>query len=449
VTTPADFGRLGTPPTHPALLDWLAAELRENGWSLKRLHRTIMLSTAYRQSSRREPAQVAIDSENRFYGRRNVLRLDAETLRDRVLAAAGTLDATMFGPSIGVQEDDTGQVIVAGDVHRRSIYLLQRRTQPVALMQAFDAPVMTTNCEARPSSTVATQSLMLMNGDFWIGRAAALAERVLREPTKSVPPELIANLPQRWEATAPLWQFGYGKCDVASGRTASFAPLGHWTGTTWQGGKELPDAMTGWVLLHADGGHPGNNPDFAAIRRWTAPIEGDLSIDGTLGHGTPSGDGVRGRIVASSPGITGVWTAYNGQAATKVEKLHVKAGDTVDFITDCRDSTNADSFTWQLTLSLQRADGTNITFHSKEGFHGPAAEPMTVEIASIIRAWQMAYLRPPTRDELQTACKFIAQQRDYLRSHPEFTAAGRSPEAQSFANLCQALVSSNEFLYID
>ncbi len=282
VTTPADFGRLGTPPTHPALLDWLAAELRDNGWSLKRLHRTIMLSTAYRQSSRREPAQVAIDSENRFYGRRNVLRLDAETLRDRVLAATGTLDATMFGPPLGVQEDDTGQVVVVGDVHRRSIYLLQRRTQPVALMQAFDAPVMTTNCEARPSSTVATQSLMLMNGDFWIGRAAALADRA------------------QFELSMPI-----------SSASATLAQL---------------------------------------------PFTGGIS---------------------------------------------------------------------------------------------DVARQSALEIASVIRAWQLAYLRPPTRDELYMACEFILRQRDYLRAHPEFTAAGRSPEAQSLANLCHALVSSNEFLYVD
>ncbi len=449
VSTPADFGRLGTPPSHPALLDWLATELRDSGWNLKHLHRAIMLSTAYRQSSRREPTQVAIDAENRFYGRQNVLRLDAETLRDRLLAATGTLDRTMFGPPIGVVEDDSGQVIVAGDVHRRSLYLLQRRTQPVALMQAFDAPVMTTNCEARSSSTVATQSLMLMNGDFWLGRAAALADRAQREPTQSVPSELIADLPPRWEVAPPTWQFGYGKCDVGSGRTAAFTPLGHWTSSSWQGGGALPDATTGWVLLHADGGHPGNNPDFAAIRRWTAPTDGELMIDGTLAHSSPNGDGVRGRVVASSLGIAGEWIAQNGQAATKVEKLNVKTGDTVDFITDCRENVTSDSFTWQVTLSLKQPDGATATVRSNEGFHGPLPPQTALAIESIVRAWQLAYLRPPTRDELKLACNFVSLQRTYLRAHPQFTAAGRSPEAQALANLCHALASSNEFLYVD
>ena len=245
VATPADFGRLGTPPSHPALLDWLAAELRDSGWSLKHLHRLIMLSTAYRQSSRREPAQMAIDAENRYYGRQNVVRLDAEALRDRALATTGALDRTLFGPPVGVKEDDSGQVVVAGDVQRRSLYVLQRRTQPVALMQAFDAPVMETNCEARPSSTVATQSLMLMNGEFWLGRAIALADRALREPTKDVPTPLVADLPRRWEAMPPLWQFGSGNCDGATGRTTSFTPLGHWTGSSCRRGHIA--RRTGWL----------------------------------------------------------------------------------------------------------------------------------------------------------------------------------------------------------
>ncbi len=260
VTTPGDFGRLGTLPTHPALLDWLAAEFRDSGWSLKKFHKTIMLSTAYRQSSQRDPAQTVLDSDNRYYGRQNVVRLDAEALRDRVLAANGTLDRTQFGAPVAVKEDDSGQVILAGDVQRRSLYAMQRRSQPVALMQAFDAPAMQTNCEARASSTVATQSLMLMNGDFWLAQAAALADRAQREPAANLPAELTAELTPRWQAGPPLWQFGYGACDEASGRTSSFTPLAHWTGSSWQGGEKLPDEKTGWVLVHAEGGHPARAP---------------------------------------------------------------------------------------------------------------------------------------------------------------------------------------------
>ncbi len=448
VSTPADFGRLGVPPTHPELLDWLAAELRDSGWSLKHLHRLIMLSTAYRQSSRREPDQVAMDAENRHYGRQNVLRLDAESLRDRALAATGMIDRTMFGPAVGVKEDDSGQV-VASDVHRRSLYLLQRRSQPVSLMQAFDAPVMVTNCEARLSSTVATQSLMLMNGEFWLSQATALADRAQREPAKGLPAELIADLPPRWDTLPPVWQFGYGSCDVGSGRTTSFTPLGHWTGSSWQAGEKLPDERSGWVLLHADGGHTGENPNHAAIRRWTAPADGVIAVHGALQHSSEFGDGVRCRAVASSLGIGGEWSVHNSQTQTVVEKITVQEGDTIDFIADCREHVTSDSFTWRVEVTLTQADGGVIVFRSHEGFHGPAPPSASVQIENIVRAWQLAYSRLPTREELQLACDFLTSQRKHLRVNPQHTSAGRSPETQALANLCHALLSSNEFLYLD
>jgi hypothetical protein len=449
VSTPADFGRLGSPPTHPALLDWLAAELRDSGWSLKHLHRLIMNSTAYRQSSRRESAQMAIDAENRYYGRQNVVRLDAEVLRDRALAATGMLDRTMFGPPLGVKEDDTGQVVAASDVHRRSIYVLQRRTQPVALMQAFDAPVMVTNCEARTSSTVATQSLMLMNGEFWLGQATTLADRAQREPAKAMPAELIADLPRKWEPSPPIWQFGYGSCEVASGRTTSFTPLPHWTNSSWQGGEKLPDARMGWVLLHNVGGHTGDNPDYAAIRRWTAPANGLLAIRGALRHESANGDGVRGRVISSSLGIAGESTAHNSQSPTNIEKIAVREGDTIDFITDCRDHVTSDSFVWQVELTLSQDDGASSTFRSDDGFHGPMAQPVAVDVESVVRAWQLAYSRLPSREELRSACEFLTSQRKYLRLHSQQISSGRSPETQSLANLCHALLCSNEFLYVD
>jgi mono/diheme cytochrome c family protein len=448
VSTPADFGRLGTLPTHPAMLDWLAAELRDSGWSLKRLHRTIMLSTVYRQSSRRDPAQSAIDQDNRFYGRQNVVRLDAEALRDRALAASGALDRALFGPPVAIKEDDSGQVVADG-AQRRSLYLMQRRSQPVALMQAFDAPVMLTNCELRPSSTVATQSLMLMNGAFWLSQASALAVRAVREPAQPLPIELVADLPHEWPAAPPVWQFGYGSCDADSSRTGSFHALDHWTGSAWQGGAALPDPNVGWVLLNADGGHPGDNPEFAAIRRWTAPVDGTLTIRGALGHSSDNGNGVRGRIVASSRGIVGQWSVQHGEARTDVAEIIVKAGDSVDFLTDCLDDVTSDSFTWRVELKLASEGDRAIHFDSHEGFRGPASDGAGVQIANLIRAWQLAYFRLPSRGELESACSHLTQQSRYLRLNPQYTTSGRSPELQAFTNLCQALLSSNEFLYID
>src|SRR5207244_3850566 len=118
-----DFGALGQRPTHPELLDWLAVELPRQGWSLKRMHRLLMTSTAYRQSSRRDPAKDAVDSANALYGRFAVRRLEAEVIRDRMLAAAGRLDRRAFGPPVPAAEDAVGQVVVPDDRPRRAVYL--------------------------------------------------------------------------------------------------------------------------------------------------------------------------------------------------------------------------------------------------------------------------------------------------------------------------------------
>ncbi len=177
VETPTDFGRLGSRPTHPKLLDWLAVEFMESGWSLSHLHRLIMTSTAYRQSSARRDDFNQIDPDNRWYWRKALVRLEAELLRDRMLEATGQLDRTQFGRPLPIKEDDAGQVIVNESHTRRSLYIQQRRSRPVALMKAFDAPVMVTNCDRRQSSTVATQSLLLMNGGFVLSQAAKLAAR--------------------------------------------------------------------------------------------------------------------------------------------------------------------------------------------------------------------------------------------------------------------------------
>ncbi len=181
VDTPADFGLLGQRPTHPELLDWLATELVRQGWSLKRLHKIILCSTVYRQSSRRNPSTDALDSANALYGRFALRRLEAETLRDRMLATSGQLDRSLFGPPVLVAADTVGQVITSDDKPRRSIYLQVRRSQPVAFLTTFDAPGGELNCARRISSIAAPQALMLMNSEFVLGQARRFAQRLLHE----------------------------------------------------------------------------------------------------------------------------------------------------------------------------------------------------------------------------------------------------------------------------
>jgi hypothetical protein len=179
VDTPGDFGVLGQRPSHPELLDWLASELVERRWSLNAMHRLIMTSTVYRQSSRRDASKDAVDSGNALYGRFAVRRLEAEVLRDRILATVGRLDRTPFGPAVAMAEDATGQVIAPEDKPRRSIYLQVRRSKPVAFLSTFDTPTGELNCDRRINSTVAPQALMLMNSDFILRQAGHFADRLV------------------------------------------------------------------------------------------------------------------------------------------------------------------------------------------------------------------------------------------------------------------------------
>ena len=227
VGTPSDFGMTGERPTHPELLDWLASEFLERSGSVKQLHRTIMRSTAYRQSSSRHALDSTaatasrsmalskaeqIDPDNRFYWRWPVRRLDAEAVRDSILVTSGAFDARMFGPPVPVREDGVGQVVVGidkkegdtkvpvvvpmgGEEFRRSVYVEVRRSQPLAFLNSFDAPVMEVNCERRPSSTVATQALMLMNSDFILQQASQFAQRLRAEAG----PDRRRQIARAWE----------------------------------------------------------------------------------------------------------------------------------------------------------------------------------------------------------------------------------------------------------
>jgi hypothetical protein len=199
VATPADFGTLGQPPSHPALLDWLADDFMSGGWKLKRLQRMIVTSTAYRQSSQHRPELDAVDPENRLLGRMNMRRLEAEMLRDSILATSGRLSAKMFGPPVPITPDDVGQIVVGADTRdssgrptgkvvdlgedefRRSIYVQVQRSKPLGMLETFDAPVMSPNCELRASSTNAPQSLLLMNNTFVLQQADAMAQRIEKE----------------------------------------------------------------------------------------------------------------------------------------------------------------------------------------------------------------------------------------------------------------------------
>jgi hypothetical protein len=187
VSTPENFGRAGSAPSHPELLDWLATELVAQGWSQKAMHRLILTSSVYRQTSTFNPATHAnakqADPDNRLLWRQRLRRLDAEAMRDTILSVSGNLNLQTYGPPVPMQHHGSGEVTTPADAsgNRRSIYLQVRRSQPLTLLQVFDQPVMETNCTRRGVSTVSSQALTLLNSDALIQQANAFAGRVLDE----------------------------------------------------------------------------------------------------------------------------------------------------------------------------------------------------------------------------------------------------------------------------
>jgi cytochrome c553 len=183
VATVSNFGRSGVPPSHPELLDWLATEFVQSGWSMKAMHRLIVTSTAYRQTSKVDEALVAADPDNVLLSRMPLRRMDAETLYDSLLTATSRLNPELFGKPTEVTITPDKEVIVkpGKDGFRRSIYVLHRRQTPMSLLDAFDEPAMTPNCTERRRSNVATQALHMMNGSMTWELARYMAGRVVDE----------------------------------------------------------------------------------------------------------------------------------------------------------------------------------------------------------------------------------------------------------------------------
>jgi hypothetical protein len=185
VNTPNDFGFNGDRPSHPELLDWLAADFMEHGWKIKRLHRMILLSAAYRQQSGYKPQSAAEDGANRLLWRMSPRRLDAESLRDAVLQVSGELDLTMEGPSFRLflyRDGNVPDYVLldepGAETWRRSVYRFNIRTFQSPLMSAFDCPDASVQTPKRNYSTTALQALSLMNNRFTFQQSQHFATRV-------------------------------------------------------------------------------------------------------------------------------------------------------------------------------------------------------------------------------------------------------------------------------
>jgi hypothetical protein len=396
VRTPSDFGTRADPPTDPELLDYLASWFMDNGWSLKKLHRLILLSNTYQQSSDENGESLAKDPSNNLLWRMNRQRLEFEPFRDTLLAVSGLLDSKEGGHPV----DITTQPYTT----RRTVYAFVERQNLPGIFRTFDFASPDTTSAQRFNTTVPQQALFMINSPFVAEEARnflkqpeimdarspqrkiqALYERALQREPNSEEIKLAESFIEQQgkipvpEPVAKVWEYGYGELDVATHTLRNFRALPHFTGKAWQGGGKLPDAKLGWLALTANGGHPGDGPGNVIVRRWIASIDGAISISGTLEHTAEAGDGVRGHIISSRSGALGFWPVYHGKREMSIAKTEVKKGDAIDFVVDSNGSIDSDSFNWAPTikaLSEGGSSGTVSSWNAREEFSGPK-DPIT------------------------------------------------------------------------
>jgi hypothetical protein len=191
VETSEDFGSRGQRPTHPELLDWLATEFMRDGWSMKRMHRLIVLSATYRQSAKTTPALLERDPHNRLLARGPRMRLSAEAVRDQALATSGLLSRKIGGPSVMPPQPDglwnspysseKWRTSSGEDKYRRGLYTYWKRTSPYPSFMSFDAPSREFCVVRRPRTNTPLQALTLLNDPVYVEAAQALARRMLNE----------------------------------------------------------------------------------------------------------------------------------------------------------------------------------------------------------------------------------------------------------------------------
>jgi hypothetical protein len=192
VRTPSNFGKTGERPTHPELLDWLATEFVQKGWSMKAMHRLIMNSETYQMKADDIAANVAIDRDNKYLWRMPRRRLEGEAIRDSIMAVAGNLDRTVGGPAVHPYIDPAlyqssskrtwvGKPDSDPSTWRRSVYVFSKRSIPLPFLDVFDRPDSVGSCARRNRSTIAPQALILMNNAFVLMEANKFAERLRKE----------------------------------------------------------------------------------------------------------------------------------------------------------------------------------------------------------------------------------------------------------------------------
>ena len=400
VPTPSDFGTRSPEPLHRELLDYLAAYLMENDWSLKALHRLILDSATYQQASVDDVEKRTLDPGNAYYWRMNRRRLEFEAMRDSLLAATGEIQ-THLG---GLPTEDFNSP-------RRSLYLLVNRQQMPGVLATFDVSVPDATLPFRNKTTVPQQALYLMNNRFIAERATEIIQRLdSAEPTAMdsadavrqwrvaklydwvygrQPTDVEKSLASQF-LTAPLldqpqslqpnekqtvWEYGTGKIDPDSGEV-SFTPLPYFDGYRW---REKQRSLS-QPYLDATGGRPGKTR--AVIRRFTAPEDGLYLFKGrvNLRLNSERGDGISIHVVSSRQGELGQYEARNKEERIRIEKIDVKQGEQIDFVVSAKQDNRFDTYHWPI-------EAWKVRVMENGGLDGLNAWPSEPAFTASIARW--------------------------------------------------------------
>ena len=390
VDTPSDFGLRTESPVQQFVLDALAWDLMQKGWSTKQLIRRIVMLKTYRQRSEHREEAFAIDPENRLLWRANRKRMDFESYRDAMLQATGRLDRAVGGKSV--------LITTPPFPNRRTLYAYIDRQNLPQLFRSFDFATPDVHVPQRSQTTVPQQGLVLFNSEMVMsmlegiahdasqrGRDAGidylfeqlLARRCTEQERAWVAELIEANDLRLPAAPENQWSYGIATVDPESGCIESFRPLPRFINNRWQGMKdELPDPELGWALLSASQGHPGAGRDQTVVRRWTAASEGTLRVRGMLKHPSDQGNGVRGSIIVRGSVKVGQWTVANGETETRVDDIAVQPGDTIDFATDSLGDSSNDTFEWK--VRIVSSDESQVRANSERHFSSQQPRVLSV-----------------------------------------------------------------------
>ena len=460
VSTPSDFGHTGMAPSHPELLDYLATELVRGNWELKRLHRRMLTSATYRQSSRVKIYKgVMLDPDNTLLWRQNMRRLEAEAIRDAILAASGSLHLQMGGRGIfptlpaevlsGQSRPGSGwdNKTSAADQSRRSMYIFVKRTLGVPLLESFDGASADTSTSKRGVTTVAPQALILLNSDFLDGQAAAMALRVVAEAGQSPEAQVDAS-----------YRLALGRFPSSQERQVALSFLQR-EGERWEklltenpalaeSTAAKPSArLLGWTTLDGewslreDGGFQVEAAPGAKIIHDSAKI-GDGTVEAQIM--LLDGDGDAGLLLRAADAREGTdaVTAYNinlrkdGLRLGKHENNWVQlAGARANIAPNEWQKLKIELAGPRIRIFLNDAPDPHIEFVDPKPLPAGKVGFRTFQIQTAVRKIRV------TQKEVTTE---LPQQVD--KSAPLLL---QGPQQRALAGLCKLVLNLNEFVYVD